>query len=149
VRLLLCVVGAPRAPLAAAITEYERRAARYWPLAVREVKEGRGDPAHVRRAEGDRLRDAAGGARLVACAERGEALDSPAFAGRLVAWHEAARDVALLIGGAHGLDPAVEAAAERRLALAPFTLPHELARLVLVEQLYRAGTIRRGEPYHK
>lgn len=148
-RLLLCVVGAPRAPLAEAIGEYERRAARYWPLVVREVKEGRGDAAQVRRTEAERLREAAGTARLVACTERGDALDSTAFAARLVAWQEAARDLALIIGGAHGLEAGLEAAAERRLGLAPFTLPHELARLVLAEQLYRAGTIRRGEPYHK
>jgi 23S rRNA (pseudouridine1915-N3)-methyltransferase len=149
VRLLVCVVGTPRPPLAEAIADYERRAARYWPLVVREVKEGRGEAAQVRRQEGERLREAAGSARLVACTERGDALDSAAFSARLSTWQEAARDVAVLIGGAHGLDASVEAAAERRLALAPFTLPHELARLVLAEQLYRAGTIRRGEPYHK
>lgn len=148
-RLLLCVVGAPRAPLADAIAEYERRAARYWPLVVREVKEGRGEVAVVRRQEGERLREAAGAARLMAMSERGDLLDSAAFAARVGGWQEAARDVALLLGGAHGLDPTLEAAAERRLGLAPFTMPHELARLVLVEQLYRAGTIRRGEPYHK
>lgn len=148
-RFLLCAVGTPRAPLAAAIDAYEARAARHWPLEVRTVREGRGDPADVRRQEGTRLREAAAGARLVACTEDGEAVPSRAFADRMTRWHEEARDVAFLIGGAHGLDPALSASAERRLSLAPFTLPHELARLVLAEQLYRAGTIRRGEPYHK
>jgi 23S rRNA (pseudouridine1915-N3)-methyltransferase len=62
---------------------------------------------------------------------------------------EAARDVSFLIGGAFGLDPALRDAADERLAVAPWTLPHDLARLVLLEQLYRAGTIVRGEPYHK
>ena len=57
--------------------------------------------------------------------------------------------VAFAIGGAYGLDEAVRRAAARSLQLAPWTLPHELARLVLAEQLYRAGTIARGEPYHK
>lgn len=148
-RFLLCAVGTPRPPLAAAIADYEARAGRYWPLDVRTVREGRGDAAAVRRQEGERLREAAGTARLVACAEDGEALASAAFAARVARWQEEARDVAFLVGGAHGLDGPVVAAAERRLALAPFTLPHELARLVLAEQLYRAGTIRRGEPYHK
>lgn len=60
-----------------------------------------------------------------------------------------ARDVAFVIGGALGLAPTLRARARTRLALAPWTLPHELARLVLAEQLYRAGTIARGEPYHK
>ena len=62
---------------------------------------------------------------------------------------ERARDVAFLIGGAYGLAPSLRDNAQTRLALAPWTLPHELARLVLAEQLYRAGTIVRGEPYHK
>jgi 23S rRNA (pseudouridine1915-N3)-methyltransferase len=149
VRLLVAVVGTPRAPLADAIAEYERRAARYWPLVVREVKEGRGAPDVVRREEAARLREVCGSARLMCCTERGEGLTSSAFAQRVGQWQEAARDVAVVIGGAFGLDPALEASAERSLALAPFTVPHELARLVLAEQLYRAGTIRRGEPYHK
>jgi 23S rRNA (pseudouridine1915-N3)-methyltransferase len=62
---------------------------------------------------------------------------------------EAAQDVAFVIGGAFGLDDALMARAHERLALAPWTLPHEVARLVLAEQLYRAGTIVRREPYHK
>jgi len=60
-----------------------------------------------------------------------------------------AQNVAFLIGGAHGLGEALRTRAHRRLSLAPWTLPHELARLVLAEQLYRAGTMLRGEPYHK
>jgi 23S rRNA (pseudouridine1915-N3)-methyltransferase len=62
---------------------------------------------------------------------------------------ERARDVAILVGGAFGLGPNVRNRTNDTLALAPWTLPHELARLVLAEQLYRAGTIVRGEPYHK
>ena len=62
---------------------------------------------------------------------------------------DAARDVAFVVGGAYGLDDAVRRTAARSIQLAPWTLPHELARLVLAEQLYRAGTIARGEPYHK
>ena len=61
----------------------------------------------------------------------------------------AAFDVAILIGGANGLDEGVRARAHTAVSLAPWTLPHELARLVLAEQLYRAGTIVRREPYHK
>jgi 23S rRNA (pseudouridine1915-N3)-methyltransferase len=135
--------------LAAAIAEYETRAVRYWPLVIREVKEGKGEPAVVRRIEGERLREAVGSAALVACTETGASYDSRAFAALVTGWQEAARDVAIVIGGAHGLDAAVLAAASQRLSLAPFTMPHEMARLVLTEQLYRAGTLRRGEPYHK
>ena len=72
----------------------------------------------------------------------------------LAAWmhaerERALRDVASCIGGAFGLSAAVRAAASQRLSFSRFTLPHELARLLLAEQLYRAGTIVRGEPYHK
>ena len=85
----------------------------------------------------------------VACDVGGTARDSEGFARWLQGEREGARDVAFVIGGAYGLAPAVRERARGRLSLAPWTLPHELARLVLAEQLYRAGTIVRGEPYHK
>ena len=149
-RLVVAAVGKPRdRHLAAAIDEYETRAARYWPLVVAEVREasGRGvSPAEARRREGERLLERLPDAAvLFACDERGERLTSSDFAALLVG----ARDVAFVVGGAYGLDDTVRRAAGRSLQLAPWTLPHELARLVLAEQLYRAGTIARGEPYHK
>lgn len=150
----MAAVGKPRdAALAAAIREYEGRAARYWPLEIVEVKEasGRtGDVEAVRRKEGERLLDRLpAGARVVLCDLGGEQFDSPAFATMMQQQRERAQDVAFVIGGANGVDEAVRGRAVKRLALAPWTLPHELARLVLAEQLYRAGTIGRGEPYHK
>lgn len=152
-KLLLLAVGRPRdASLAAATREYETRAARYWPLEVREVREepARGvAPQQVREREGERLLAAAGAAALVLCDETGDGLTSPEFAAWLQGERERARDVAFAIGGAYGHGERVRAAAARRIALAPWTLPHDLARLVLAEQLYRAGTIVRGEPYHK
>ena len=81
--------------------------------------------------------------------ERGVAMTSSKFARFLQDARERARDLAFVIGGAHGLSETLRDRAQTRLALAPWTLPHELARLVLAEQLYRAGTIVRGEPYHK
>lgn len=152
-RLIVAAVGVPRdRALAAAIREYETRAARYWPLEVRELKaeSGRGSTAIAIEKEGERLLEAIpGGAQTVACDAGGEGMTSEVFAGWLQRERESARDLAFVIGGAFGLSAGVRARASRRLALAPFTLPHELARLVLAEQLYRAGTIRRGEPYHK
>jgi 23S rRNA (pseudouridine1915-N3)-methyltransferase len=153
-RLVVAVVGRPRDPnLASVIRDYETRAGRYWPLDVREVREelGRGALGElVREREGERLIAAAPpGSRLVACDERGEPLTSHDFAAWLQEARERARDLAFVIGGAFGLSDAVRERAERRLALAAWTLPHELARLVLAEQLYRAGTIARREPYHK
>lgn len=76
-------------------------------------------------------------------------MDSDAFAQWLSALRDRAQSVAFVIGGAYGLGTPIRARAMRCLSLAPWTLPHELARLVLSEQLYRAGTIARGEPYHK
>lgn len=105
----------------------------------------------VREREGERLLAAAAPpALVVACDAGGTLLDSAEFAEWLRGERErAARDVAFLLGGAYGLSARVLAAAGMRLAFARWTMPHELARLVLAEQLYRAGTIVRGEPYHK
>ncbi|MGQ0639418.1 MAG: 23S rRNA (pseudouridine(1915)-N(3))-methyltransferase RlmH [Gemmatimonadaceae bacterium] len=146
-RFRLCVVGKPRDPaLAAAIAEYESRAARYWPLDVREIKATSGGDANI---ESRRLSDAAGDALRIVCDERGKGLESRAFAQLLQSLREQAKDVALIVGGAFGVSDELRGDAHRVLALAPWTLPHELARLVLAEQLYRAGTILKGEPYHK
>lgn len=142
-RFRVVAVGKPRAPLADAIAEYEQRAARYWPIEVREVKEATVDK------EWERLREAAGAGTLVLCDETGTARASADFAAWLTALREAAKDVAFVIGGAAGLPDGARQQAHHRISLAPWTLPHEVARLVLAEQLYRAGTIVRGEPYHK
>jgi 23S rRNA (pseudouridine1915-N3)-methyltransferase len=153
-RFVVAVVGKPRdGNLAGAIREYEERASRYWPLEVHEVRE---EPARsgsadlVRNREADRLLAAIpAGTYVVACELAGRAMTSEQFSQWLVELRERARDVAILIGGAFGLGEAVKKRASTSIALAPWTLPHELARLVLAEQLYRAGTIARREPYHK
>lgn len=154
-RVTVLVVGRVRGPVAPAVDEYETRAGRYWKLDVVEVAAGTGGggdgPEEVRRAEGERLlgrlpRDA----RVVALTRAGKGMTSKGVARWLqrlaVRGHPGA---CFVIGGAYGLSRAVLDASDRRLALSPMTLPHEMARLVLAEQLYRAGTIVRGEPYHK
>jgi 23S rRNA (pseudouridine1915-N3)-methyltransferase len=154
VRFVVAVVGKPRdANLAAAIREYEARAGRYWPLEFHEVRE---EPARcgsvdlVREREGARLLAVVPeSAQVVVCDVNGRTMTSEQFARWLQDLRERARDVAITIGGAFGLGETVRARAALSLSLAPWTLPHELARLVLSEQLYRAGTIGRGEPYHK
>jgi 23S rRNA (pseudouridine1915-N3)-methyltransferase len=136
-----------------ACDEYRRRTARTLRLEVREVADaGRraGRPDDARRLEGQRILAAVpAGARVVALTRGGRTLSSEQLAGLVGRWREEARDVALLVGGAFGLDPGVLTRADARLSLSALTLPHELARLVLLEQLYRAVTILRGEPYHK
>jgi 23S rRNA (pseudouridine1915-N3)-methyltransferase len=152
-RLIVAVVGKPRnAGLAAAIREYETRAARYWPLEVHEVREERSGAqgaAAVRDREGVRLAGRTGSARIVACSPGGRSLTSEEFTAWLQGEREGERDTAFVIGGAHGLSDEILRRSSMTLSLAPWTLPHELARLVLAEQLYRAGSILRGEPYHK
>jgi 23S rRNA (pseudouridine1915-N3)-methyltransferase len=81
--------------------------------------------------------------------ERGTEETSAALARRVARWLERGQDVALVVGGSDGLSDAVRARADEVLALSRMTLPHRLARVVLLEQLYRAMTILRGEPYHK
>jgi 23S rRNA (pseudouridine1915-N3)-methyltransferase len=154
VRLIVAVVGRARHPaLGPAARDYEERAAHYWPLEVREVRE---EPARsvtadvVREREGKRLLDVAPArAHIVACDPGGTAMTSEAFSQWLQRERERGVDVCFVIGGAHGLSDAVRKAARTRLSLGPWTLPHELARVVLAEQIYRAGTIVRREPYHK
>ena len=85
--------------------------------------------------------------RLVVLTEEGRSLDSLSFAEQL---RDSGSDrLAFVIGGADGLDPGLKARASWRLSLSPMTFPHELARLLLLEQLYRATSILQGGPYHK
>jgi 23S rRNA (pseudouridine1915-N3)-methyltransferase len=152
-RVIVAVVGKPKNEgLATAIREYEQRARRYWPLQVIEVKDEPvrgGNAGLARQREGERLAAAIGGARVIACEVGGRQMSSPEFATWVRQLRESASDVAFVIGGAYGLSDELAQRATSRVSFSAWTLPHELARLVLAEQLYRAGTIMRGEPYHK
>jgi 23S rRNA (pseudouridine1915-N3)-methyltransferase len=88
-------------------------------------------------------------AHIVALDERGAALSTQALAARLCDWQRSGDDAALLIGGPDGLDAALRAAAHERIRLSDLTLPHALARVLLIEQLYRAWSINAGHPYHR
>ena len=151
-KISVVAVGKATGSLAPAIREYEERAARYWRLEVAEVRQGRGKAAgDVMRREADGIR-----ARLrpgfdrVAVTREGRRFTSPELARWLegVAWTPA-RGVHFLVGGAFGLDAELMGECEPLLSLSSFTLPHDFARLVLAEQLYRAGTILGNQPYHK
>ncbi len=155
-RLLVVVVGRVRGPLAPAVEEYEERARRYWKLEFAEVAEGttgggQASAARVRKAEADRiLARIPSDLEVVAVTRVGKGMESRELAGYLEEHGvRSSAGVAFVIGGAFGLDPSVVDRARRKLSLSTLTLPHEMARLVLAEQLYRAGTIARGEPYHK
>lgn len=154
-KILLVAVGRARGTLQPAIAEYEERASRYWKLEVVEVDAGAPgrapSPERVRTEEAGRLRARLPqGAEYWALTRKGKSLSSEGWARALGerALH-GGPDLALVLGGAFGVDPELLASAARRISLSAATLTHEMARLVLAEQLYRAGTILRGEPYHK
>lgn len=119
--------------------EYLRRVARHLPCEIVEVKDDAALSARIPPRH-----------RVVALDERGTQVSSQELAARLAAWMgSGAPGVALLIGGADGLPKDLVARADEKLALSRLTLPHRIARLVLAEQLYRALSIVRGEPYHR
>ena len=89
------------------------------------------------------------GARIVALDERGTALTTQALAQQLRQWQQCGDDVALIIGGPDGLDPAFRDAAHQRVRLSDLTLPHAMVRVLLIEQLYRAWSINANHPYHR
>jgi 23S rRNA (pseudouridine1915-N3)-methyltransferase len=86
---------------------------------------------------------------VVVLDERGTALTTQVLAEQLRGWQLDAADVALVIGGPDGLEPAFRNAAHQRIRLSDLTLPHAMARVLLIEQLYRAWSINAGHPYHR
>jgi 23S rRNA (pseudouridine1915-N3)-methyltransferase len=150
--LVLVAVGKLRPSYREACDDYLRRLGRHLKVREVEVREASRAPtvAAQRAEEGARVRaKLPAGARLVALARQGSGWTSEELARRLEGWIRESRPVALAIGGSHGLAPDLVAGAADRWSLGPLTLPHELARVVVAEQLYRASTILRGEPYHK
>jgi 23S rRNA (pseudouridine1915-N3)-methyltransferase len=89
------------------------------------------------------------GCRIVALDERGTSLSTVALAAKLQHWQLEADDVALVIGGPDGLDPAFRKQAHERIRLSDLTLPHAMVRVLLIEQLYRAWSINANHPYHR
>ena len=155
-KVTVLAVGRVKGPLEAPVQDFERRAGRYWKLDIVEVdaggpKGGDKSPEAVRAAEGVRLdRRIPAGTDIVVLTRRGKAMSSTELAHYLEDQGvRSSQGVTFVLGGAFGLEDALLAKASRKLALSPMTMPHEMARLVLVEQLYRAGTILKNEPYHK
>lgn len=134
--------------------EYFSRLKKMWPLDVVEVRDAKrtraGEPARWRAEEAEKLLAAVpAGAVVVALDERGEDWTSRKFARWLGRQRDQGRPVCFLIGGPDGLDPALRERAQKVWRLGALTMPHELARVVLAEQLYRAVTILEGRPYHR
>lgn len=137
-----------------AVAEYAKRLGGYVSLNIVEVPDR--DPAKVggedkaREAEGEGILKACGGSHVILLAIEGKQRSSEGLAKRLDALMlGGSSDIAFVIGGSTGVSDAVRARADEQLSFGPITLPHNLARVVLLEQVYRAYRIMRGEPYHK
>ena len=135
-----------------AVQGYAERVRRHAELDLVELPAAKGalPPADARRREGEALlAKLKPESWLVALDERGTLLDSLELARLVASARDAGRELVFCIGGDEGLDAPVRERAWKVIALSRMTLPHRLARLVLMEQLYRAFSMLRGEPYHK
>jgi 23S rRNA (pseudouridine1915-N3)-methyltransferase len=140
VKLLVRAVGKMRdRRLSSLCDEYAERVRRHLPIQIDEVEDDRG-----------LVNGLPTGAEIIALEPGGDAWNTAQLTKHVErAMVQGTRAMVFLIGGAEGLDPAVVERAHRRLSLSPLTLPHRLARVLLCEQLYRAVSIIRGEPYNK
>ena len=156
---LICI-GKLNAPyFAAGVAEYAKRLGGYCDFRIIElpeetVREKNASPAAIPKAldkEGDHiLANLRKGAALVALCIEGKELSSEELAARIAdAAQSGAGDMAFVIGSSHGLAPKVKQAAALRMSMSRMTFPHQLARLMLTEQLYRAFSINAGAKYHK
>ncbi len=154
-RLLLASVG--QRPPAWAESAYDDFAKRFPPELRLELKAVKAEPrtsgktaAQLMAAEAQRLEAAIPkGARRVVLDEHGSRLTTVQLAERLRFWLGDGRDVALLVGGPDGLDPALKASADETLRLSDLTLPHAFVRVLLAEALYRAWSVTANHPYHR
>jgi 23S rRNA (pseudouridine1915-N3)-methyltransferase len=153
-KLLIVAVG-QRVPdwAQTAWDEYAKRFPFELKLELKAVKtEPRGSKSleTLYAAERQRIEEAIPkGCRIVVLDERGTSLTTKALASRLQNWQIESDDVALVIGGPDGIDPALRQAAHERIRLSDMTLPHAMARVLLIEQLYRAWSINANHPYHR
>ncbi len=154
-KLHICAVGRLRAgPERDLIDDYlirfdrTGRALGLGPATVHEVEDKKGGGMA---AEADLLRRALPkGAVICALDERGKVMSSPDFADKIAAWRDAGRsDLAFIIGGADGIDPALRAEADFSLSFGKMVWPHMMVRVMLSEQIYRAASILAGGPYHR
>lgn len=155
---LLCVGNLKERYWRDACAEYEKRLSAFCKLSIVELPEERLPDApsaaqitQVLDAEGKRiLAKIPANAAVVALCIEGKEMPSPAIAATLERFaNDGKSDVVFIIGGSHGLSDAVKEKATLRLSMSPMTFPHQLARVMLLEQLYRAFQISGGGKYHK
>lgn len=155
-KIRLVAVGTMRdAAFSGAVDAYAAKIRRYWPFEITEiadVKMGKGvaDPKRQKELEGERLDSVFGpGDFVVLFDERGAQQTSREFSEFIQRKSvELPRNLVFVIGGPYGFSQNVYARADKLMSLSRMTFTHEMARLFAVEQIYRAATISRGEPYH-
>jgi 23S rRNA (pseudouridine1915-N3)-methyltransferase len=150
-KLTVLSVGKDRSGLfAPGVEEYAKRLQHYARTELKELPESRASGQKARDEEGEALLGKLGPKdELVALDEKGKELTTLELAAWLGKRQQAGKDLVFVIGGDEGLSDAVRAKAALVLGLSRFTLPHRLARLVLMEQLYRVFTVLKGEAYHR
>jgi 23S rRNA (pseudouridine1915-N3)-methyltransferase len=136
-------------PVAELVKRYHSRLP--WDVRIVEIDvRGSADPVRRAARESEQILRSVAGDRLIVLDEEGELADSTAFARRLMVWAETgARHLAFVIGGADGVPANVRERADWLLSLGPMTWPHQLVRVLLLEQLYRAYSLISGHPYHR
>ncbi len=152
--LLLCMGAVKEPKVAALVANYAKRVEHYWPFRLAEladVRMGKGaDAERQKELEGSKfMAEIAAGDFVVLFDERGREMTSREFSDFIQRKAvELPRNLVFVIGGPYGFSKEMYSRADMLMSLSKMTLPHELARLFATEQLYRAGTISRGEPYH-
>ncbi len=136
------------------VAEYLKRFPAECSLQVREIEPARrtksGSVEHYKKEEAERLLAAVPkGANIISLDEHGKSPDSPGLSKWMENWLQDGREVALLVGGADGLDSRCLEASSLQWSLSPLTLPHALVRVMVAEQLYRAWSILKNHPYHR
>lgn len=152
---LFCIGKLSLSWLQEGANEYSKRIKRYLPIDIEELKESKiggkkAESRQIMQQEGSQLlARVPQGAYTVALDERGKLFSSEQLAD-FMSQHmlDGTPEIAFVIGGAYGLSDAVRDSARLQLSLSPMTLTHQMARVILLEQLYRGLTILRNEPYH-
>lgn len=140
---VVCVGKIKEEYLRSAISEYLKRLSRFAKVEVKELSEGK-----TLKDEAEPILKAAKGYKIALCVE-GEKLSSEAFAQRIKALCDKGEEISLIIGSSCGLDKSVKDSADLKISFSDMTFPHQLMRVILLEQVYRAFMINSGSEYHK
>ncbi len=140
---IVCVGKIKEEYLRSAIAEYLKRLSRFAKVEIKELPEGKS-----LKEEAEPLLKAAKGYKIALCVE-GERLSSEEFAKKIKTLCDAGKEISLIIGSSCGLDGSVKEKSDFKLSFSSMTFPHQLMRVILLEQVYRAFMINSGSEYHK